>query len=392
MATVYKATDSKFQADVAIKVLNKEFTHNENIRKRFVAEARNMFRMIHPNVIRVTDLIDDGDLVAFVMEYIEGQTLKAYLESHGRLSDSSIKDFYVQMLQAVAYVHETGMVHRDIKPSNFMITAKGKVKLLDFGIAKNLDVSAAEYTQTGTAQNLGTPMYMSPEQVKSAKDVTVASDIYSLGVVLWQLVTGKKPYDADTLSTFDIQVKIVNEELVPTSTRWDACIMRATQKKPENRYQHVSELLRDIEKGPLNELQPDTTIVNTVVAPAFIPTIDAEATLVDHPVKSTDIHKPVASPPAVIPAKKKSYTVVIVLGIVFAIIAIYAVYVNNRSHSYWAPQTIESSDESVYPDSDTATPSNYDNNNSGYMVDTTAVSTDVYDENAAVVDTMAVDY
>jgi serine/threonine protein kinase len=237
MATVYLAEHNTLHQPVAIKVLNKEFMHNENIRKRFLAEARNIFKMSHPNIIKVTDLIDQDDLVAFVMEYIDGETLKEYLDKKGKLPDEEIKQLFTQMLDAVGYVHEQGLIHRDIKPSNFMISGKGVVKLLDFGIAKNTDSSSAEYTITGTSQNMGTPMYMSPEQVKSTKDVTAQSDIYSLGVVLWQMVMGRKPYETDTLSTWELQTKIVNDPLPPTGTDWDHIIKMSTQKEINNRQQ-----------------------------------------------------------------------------------------------------------------------------------------------------------
>ena len=236
MAEVYLALDNKFDTNVAIKILNKEFINNENIRKRFLAEAKNMFRMSHPNIIKVTDLIDEGDTVAFVMEYIEGDTLKDYLERKGNLNDDEIKTIFTQMLAAVAYVHEQGLIHRDIKPSNFMISPKGQVKLLDFGIAKNTDTNSAEYTQTSTSQQMGTPMYMSPEQVNETKSVTAQSDIYSLGVVLWQMVMGQKPYDTKTLSNFELQLKIVQEPLALTQTIWDTSIQKATHKNLESRY------------------------------------------------------------------------------------------------------------------------------------------------------------
>jgi serine/threonine-protein kinase len=242
MATVYLAEDIKFQTNVALKVLNKEYVHNDNIRKRFIAEARNMFKMSHPNIIKVTDLIDDGDTVAFVMEYIEGETLKEYIERKGKLSDEEIKTIFTQMLEAVGYVHEQNLVHRDIKPSNFMITSKGQIKLLDFGIAKNTDSSSAEYTQTGTGIQMGTPLYMSPEQITETKSVNAQSDIYSLGVVLWQMVTGQKPYDTNTLSSFQLQMKIVQEELPKTNTNWDVVIEKATHKKIENRFQSCNSI------------------------------------------------------------------------------------------------------------------------------------------------------
>ena len=165
MATVYLAEHVVLNNNLAIKVLNLEYVRNENIRKRFLAEARNMAIMSHPNIIKVTDLIDDDDNVCFVMEYIDGETLKQYLVRKGKLSHDEIKSFFNQMLEAVGYVHEQNLVHRDIKPSNFMIDKQGKVKLLDFGIAKNTDISNVEYTQTGTYQNMGTPMYMNKLKV-----------------------------------------------------------------------------------------------------------------------------------------------------------------------------------------------------------------------------------
>jgi serine/threonine protein kinase len=257
MATVYLAHDNKFDSSVAIKILNKEFIHNENIRKRFLAEAKNMFRMSHSNIIKVTDLIDEGDTVAFVMEYMEGQTLKEYLDTKEKLNDDEIKKLFVQMLDAVGYVHEKGLIHRDIKPSNFMISGKGVVKLLDFGIAKNTDTTSADYTQTGTAQSMGTPMYMSPEQIKSTKDVTAQSDIYSLGVVLWQMVTGKKPYDTSTLSTFDLQLKIVTDQLPYTDTVFDKIITPATEKELSKRYKKCEDVKDEIQK--LNKTDSEST-------------------------------------------------------------------------------------------------------------------------------------
>jgi serine/threonine protein kinase len=259
MSTVHLAEDPKFQADVAIKILNKEFIHNEHIRKRFISEARSMFRMSHPHVIKVTDLIDEGDTVAFVMEYVEGETLKDFLERKGRLTDEEIKEIFSQMLDAVGYVHEQKLVHRDIKPSNFMLDKSGRVKLMDFGIAKNTDVDAAEYTQTGTGMQMGTPMYMSPEQITETKSVTPQSDIYSLGVVLWQMVTGKKPYDTKTMSSFQLQTKIVSENLAETNTLWDKTIQKATSKDGQDRYKSCQELKQDlaspaVEKEDVDEL------------------------------------------------------------------------------------------------------------------------------------------
>jgi serine/threonine protein kinase len=261
MAVVYLAHDNKFDTNVAVKLLNKDFVNNDNIRKRFLAEARNMFRMSHPNIIKVTDLIDDGDTVAFVMEYIEGETLKDYLERKGKLGDVEIKSLLTQMLDALGYVHEQKLVHRDIKPSNFIITPNGKVKLMDFGIAKNTDSISAEYTQTGTSMQMGTPSYMSPEQVNSSKEVGPTSDIYSLGVVLWQMITGEKPYDIKTLSIFQIQTKIVQEPLRRTNTPWDTIIQKATEKEIVKRFSNFLDFKFELNKPRKNGIWDRGTTV-----------------------------------------------------------------------------------------------------------------------------------
>ena len=255
MATVYLAHNIKFGTNVALKLLKKEFIHNSNIRARFIAEARNMFRMSHPQIIKVTDLIDDGDTVAFVMEYIEGETLKDYLDKKGKLNEEEIGGLLEQMLSALEYAHEQGLVHRDIKPSNFMISPQGKLKLLDFGIAKQTNPGSPEYTITGTNQRMGTAMYMSPEQIHETRSVTPRSDIYSLGVVLWQMVTGKKPYSTETLSAFQLQLKIVNEPLPLTGTNLDNLIQKATEKDSLHRYSDISSFRSAWQKGQndLNE-------------------------------------------------------------------------------------------------------------------------------------------
>jgi hypothetical protein len=193
--------------------------------------------MQSPHIVKVFDLVDNVDLVAFVMEYVDGRTLKTLLEERGRLDHASIKEYFSQMLDAVGYVHARGLVHRDLKPGNFMVTDAGDIKLLDFGIAKQTYIHSADYTQTETHYQMGTPMYMSPEQIKSTRDVTSQSDIYSLGVILWQMVMGKKPYDTQELSVFELQTRIVNEKLPATGTAFDPIIAAATSKGLDARYQ-----------------------------------------------------------------------------------------------------------------------------------------------------------
>ena len=244
MANVYLAEHLTLKGKVAIKLLKDEFVANKNIRKRFLAEARILHQLAHVNIIKVTDLIDAGDIVAFVMEYIEGESLSEFIIKKGKLSDTDIEYIFPQMLSAVAYIHDKGLIHRDIKPSNFMMTKDGNIKLLDFGIAKNTNEGQNEYTQTGTTHQMGTPLYMSPEQVQSTKEVTSQSDIYSLGVVLWQMVMNKKPYNAENLSLVEIQIQIFQEPLALTKTIWDPFIQKATKKKLEDRYLNAKLFLK----------------------------------------------------------------------------------------------------------------------------------------------------
>ena len=263
MAVVYLAEHRLLHQEVAIKVLNKEYCYNSNIKKRFLDEGRKLARLQHENIVRVINLTEQEDTVAIVMEKIEGVTLKELLESYGKLELNEIANFLKQMTNALGYVHDQGYVHRDIKPSNFMITNEGKVKLLDFGIAKDMRGNM-EYTITGTNQQMGTLLYMSPEQVNEVKLVDKQTDIYSLGVVLWQLVSGKKPYSGMTLSKHQIEIKIVNEPLSPTNSILDGVISKATAKQTENRYVTCAQLWGDMERIFIKEkiiLDNETTII-----------------------------------------------------------------------------------------------------------------------------------
>lgn len=245
MSHVYLAEHETLGIKVAIKLLKSDFVSHPNVRKRFLAEARNLAKMQHSNVVKVTDLIDAGDIVAFVMEYIDGISLEEYITQKAPLSNSTIEQLFPQMVEAVNYVHSQGLIHRDIKPSNFMVSNEGTIILLDFGIAKNLNDSGVDYTKTGLMQQIGTPMFMSPEQVRNTSEITQQTDIYSLGVVLWQMVMNKKPFDSDELTLPEIQVLILKEDLPLTNTQWDIIIQKATKKALYERYQSGIELITD---------------------------------------------------------------------------------------------------------------------------------------------------
>ena len=232
MAIVYLAENTMLSDLVAIKMLKNDFVNNKNIRMRFLDEAKKMVKVKHPNIIQVYDLIDAGDIVAIVMEYVKGQSLKDLISKKGKINQADIEYLFPQLLLSLEHVHKAGFIHRDIKPSNFMLSSNGVIKLTDFGIAK--DKNSAIYTETGL--QMGTPMYMSPEQIRSTKDVDHKSDIYSLGVVLYEMIVGSFPFDKRNLSLPEIQVCILNEPVPLTYTLFDAQIAKATAKNTENRF------------------------------------------------------------------------------------------------------------------------------------------------------------
>ncbi|MFN5415878.1 MAG: serine/threonine-protein kinase, partial [Flavobacteriia bacterium] len=260
MAFVYLAENQVLGNKVAMKILKEDFVRNQNIRKRFIAEGMNLVNMAHPNIVKVVDLIDAGDIVALVLEYIDGITLSEYISQKGKLSDLEIQSLFGEMLKAVKYIHSQGIIHRDVKPSNFMISNNNEIKLLDFGIAKNTNESGNDYTSTGLNQQMGTPNYMSPEQVRGG-EITAKTDIYSLGVVLWYLVMGKSVYATSEISFFDLQLKIVQEPLPPTNTKWDKIIEKATQKEESKRFKNVEEFIKEIDNVNIVEYDSEKTII-----------------------------------------------------------------------------------------------------------------------------------
>ena len=259
MAKVYLAYHHQFKCDVAVKVLNKEFVYNDHVRSRFIDEARKLFLLNHPQIIRVTEIIEERDEVAFVMEYINGKTLKQHIDSKEKISTIEIVELYNQMLDSLIYIHQKNIIHRDLKPSNFMLTIEGGIKLLDFGISKSAEKNNSDYTGTSVNAQMGTPMYMSPEQIDDSSTVTNQSDIYSIGVVLWCMVTGKKPYDDSSISTFQIFNKVVNESLEPTHSIFQPIIDKCTEKNLLKRYKDCKEIKNDIRK--LLEKEENKTIV-----------------------------------------------------------------------------------------------------------------------------------
>lgn len=243
MADVYLAKNT-LGKKFTIKILKSELFSKTVIRQRFVNEAKVMLSLDHPHIRQVIDFHEEKNLMAIIMEYLDGNDLDTYVEQYGAVSLKQTIDWFKQILPAFSYTHEQDIVHRDVKPSNLFLSKNGSIKVLDFGIAKIIDNNLS---LTGTASKMGTPMYMSPEQIQTPKEVDYRTDIYSLGVTLYVLLTGQKPYDDTTDSEFGIQTKIVNQplpEILKLSPKVNHVIAKATAKDPKNRYINCEQFLK----------------------------------------------------------------------------------------------------------------------------------------------------
>lgn len=252
MGVVYEGHDSKLHRQVAIKTIIKSALIDEaqaaDYSERFMREAQAVARLNHPNIVTVYDFGEEGDIAYFVMEFIQGKELKQYLDSDVQFALPKSIGLMIELLDALDYAHSHGIIHRDIKPANIMLDQSGRLKLTDFGVVKVLD--NRDGTQTGTV--VGTPGYMSPEQVLGT-GVSPRSDIFAAGVVLYQLLTWKKPFTGE--GVFTIQQKIVNDDPSPPSTVnanlppfLDQIVNKALAKKPEQRYAHASEFADDLKR------------------------------------------------------------------------------------------------------------------------------------------------
>lgn len=247
MADVYKATDIVDGSEVAVKILKKEFSENEEFLRRFRNESKAIALLSHPNIVKILDVGFTNKIQFMVMEYIDGITLKEYMEKEKVLDWKTASFFTIQVLKALQHAHDRGIVHRDIKPQNIMMLTDGTIKVMDFGIAK----FAREEGLTTTAQAIGSVHYISPEQARS--DTTdEKSDIYSVGIVLYEMLTGVKPFDNTnpvSVALMHMQTKAKRPRAVnPDIPRGlEEIILRAIEKEPCDRYFSAAEMINDIE-------------------------------------------------------------------------------------------------------------------------------------------------
>lgn len=258
MATVYRAKDNVLNRFVAVKILRDEFTTDDEFIKRFRSEAQAVASLNHPNIVGVYDVGNEGNLYYIVMELVQGKTLKEVIAEEGKLSWKWSINVAIQIASALETAHKNNIVHRDIKPHNIIITEEGVAKVTDFGIAKA--VSNSTITAFGTT--IGSVHYFSPEHARGGF-TDAKSDLYSLGVVMYEMVTGKVPFDADTpvsIALMHMQEKAVEPAILNTTipNSVNKIIIKAMQKDANLRYQSASEMLKDLNMALKN---PDGNFV-----------------------------------------------------------------------------------------------------------------------------------
>ncbi len=246
MSDVYKARDHILGRFVAIKVLKTEFSEDVNFVVKFRTEAQSAAGLEHPNIVNIYDVGSESGMHYIVMEYVEGVTLKTYIEKKGSLTYKEAVSIAIQVGRGMEAAHAKNIIHRDIKPQNILISTEGKAKVTDFGIAR------AVSNNTISADVMGSVHYASPEQARNGF-VDAKSDIYSLGIVMYEMVTGRVPFDGDT--TVSIAIQHLQEEMkapgiyakdLPVSL--EKIILKCTQKSPDRRYRNTSELLADLKQ------------------------------------------------------------------------------------------------------------------------------------------------
>jgi len=255
MGVVYEALDPRLHRKVAIKTILKSQLDDETSREysmRFAREAQAVARLNHPNIVQVYDFGEEGDVAYIVMEFIRGKELKSFFDANENFDKADIVRIMGELLDALAFAHENGIIHRDIKPANVMIDSQGRAKLADFGVARlsDMDRTQAERTQAGTM--VGTPAYMSPEQIQG-QHIDGRTDIFSAGVVLYQFLTGQRPFTG--AGAWTIAKKIIQEDPPLPSTinvalpkEFDLVVSKALAKQPENRYLDAREFARALKR------------------------------------------------------------------------------------------------------------------------------------------------
>lgn len=253
MADVYKAIDVMENRTVAVKILKDEFSNSEEFLRRFRNESKAIALLSHPNIVKIYDVGFTDEIQFIVMEYIDGITLKEFIDQQGVLRWKDALHFITQILRALQHAHDKGIVHRDIKPQNIMLFSDGTIKVMDFGIARFARIDG----KTLSDKTIGSVHYISPEQARG--DMTdERSDIYSVGVMLYEMLTGKKPFDGD--NPVAIALKHMEEEAVSPRDimpsipeALEEIVIHAMEREPAKRYQSAAEMIKDIDRFKVDQ-------------------------------------------------------------------------------------------------------------------------------------------
>ena len=280
MSDVYKAKDHILGREVAVKVLKQEFAEDVSFVTKFRSEAQSAAGLEHANIVNIYDVGSENGMYFIVIEYVEGITLKTYIEKKGQLNFKEAISIAIQVGRGIEAAHNKGIIHRDIKPQNIIISTEGKVKVTDFGIAR------ASSSNTIHADVMGSVHYSSPEQARNGY-VDGKSDIYSLGIVMYEMVTGRVPFDGDT--TVAVALQHLQEDMVAPSAyapdlpvSLEKIIQKATMKSPDRRYASMGDLLMDLKKALVSPNEDFVTIVDAE---------EAERTRVISPEEQEKIQK-----------------------------------------------------------------------------------------------------
>src|SRR5919205_2462500 len=271
MGVIYEGADPRLGRRVAIKTILKAQLDEraaKDYSMRFVREAQAVARLNHPHIVQVYDFGEEGDIAYLVMEFIKGKELKNFFDANERFDLKEVVRIMGELCEALEFAHNAGIIHRDIKPANVMIDAQGRTKLTDFGVARvqDNDKTSVERTQAGTM--VGTPAYMSPEQITGGT-IDKRTDVFSAGIILYQFLTGEKPFTGS--GAWTIAKKIIQEEPpLPSSLNnavtslFDAVVNQALAKNPDQRFQSARDLsvaLKRALEGKPEEDDSDKTVV-----------------------------------------------------------------------------------------------------------------------------------